>query len=550
MKGAGHPDHPRPATTGLETERSPQLIDVAAPNEPPISTRTWIGFCAMCFGMFMAILDIQVVVTSLPNIQSGLGIAPDEMSWVQTAYLIAEVIAIPLTGLFTRIAGMRVLFGVFLTIFTLASIGCAASNGFAILIFFRAVQGFAGGVLIPLVFTAVFRLFPSRNQDIATTIAGVLAVLAPTIGPLVGGWITATYSWHWLFLINVVPGIISVLAASIFLAKDKPDWGEVGNLDWLSLGLMALALAGLEIALKEAPKRGWQSFLVVSLSLIFGLAGAIFVRRTLQRKHPIVALSAFADRDFAIGCWLSFVFGMGLFGSLYLMPVFLGFVREHNSLEIGEIMLATGIAQLVTAPIAVQLERRLDSRLLTACGFVVFAGGLFLSFFDTVDTDATGMLTAQILRGTAIMFCLLPPTRLALGHFEPALVADASGLFNLMRNLGGAIGLALIDTILYGRAPGHAEQIIAGLKAGDPAAAAAIGLPPGIDTQTMAQTLDPDTEAMVRPLIEHAALSSSIDEAWGFLAIAALAGLVVLPFASRRPIQLNRSPQRKLALHS
>jgi MFS transporter, DHA2 family, multidrug resistance protein len=180
------------------------------------------------------------------------------------------------------------------------------------------------------------------------------------------------------------------------------------------------------------------------------------------------------------------------------------------------------------------LERRSDARLLTACGFGVFAGGLLFSYFDTIDTDAAGMLPAQILRGTAIMFCLLPPTRLALGHFAPALVADASGLFNLMRNLGGAIGLALIDTILYGRAPGHADEIIAGLKAGDPAAAAWIGLPPGIDTKTIAQTMDADTEAMVRPLIEHAALSTSINESWAFLALVALAGLVVLPFASRR----------------
>jgi MFS transporter, DHA2 family, multidrug resistance protein len=537
MKRAKLPDNKQ--SSGIEappdeSQRLPQPSGAAAFGDPAVSVGTWIGFCAMCFGMFMAILDIQVVVTSLPNIQSALGISPDDMSWVQTSYLIAEVIAIPLTGLFTRIAGMRLLFGVFLSVFTLASIGCAASNGFAVIIFFRAIQGFAGGVLIPLVFTAVFRLFPFRNQDVATTIAGVLAVLAPTVGPLVGGWITATYSWHWLFLINVVPGIVSVVVASTFLPKDKPDWGGVSDLDWLSLGLMALALASLEIALKEAPKRGWQSSLVVSLSLIFALAGLIFVWRTLRKRHPIVALSAFADRDFAIGCWLSFVFGVGLFGSLYLMTVFLAFVREHDSLEIGEIMLATGIAQLITAPIAVQLERRSDARLLTACGFGVFAGGLLFSYFDTIDTDAAGMLPAQILRGTAIMFCLLPPTRLALGHFAPALVADASGLFNLMRNLGGAIGLALIDTILYGRAPGHADEIIAGLKAGDPAAAAWIGLPPGIDTKTMAQTIDADTEAMVRPLIEHAALSTSINESWAFLALVALAGLVVLPFASRR----------------
>src|SRR5450631_2956741 len=251
-----------------EQDRSLDATDVAV-----VDRRIWIGFSAMCLGMFMAILDIQVVVTSLPNIQAALGIAPDEMSWVQTAYLIAEVTAIPLTGLLTRIASMRVLFVAALSLFTIASLGCAASGTLAVLIFWRTVQGFAGGVLIPSVFTAVFRLFPFRNQGVATTIAGVLAVLAPTIGPLIGGWITATYSWHWLFLINVAPGIASVLVAAAYLPLEKADWGDIGRLDWLSLGLMALALAALEIALKEGPTRGWHSGLVLGLALIVVIGG-------------------------------------------------------------------------------------------------------------------------------------------------------------------------------------------------------------------------------------------------------------------------------------
>jgi DHA2 family multidrug resistance protein len=258
-----------------------------------------------------------------------------------------------------------------------------------------------------------------------------------------------------------------------------------------------------------------------------------FVLRSRRRQRPIVALSAFADRDFAIGAGLSFALGVGLYGSVYLMPVFLAYIREHNSLEIGEIMLATGIAQLVTAPIAVQLERRFDPRLLTACGFSIFALGLLLSCFDTSETDAIGMLPGQILRGSAIMFCLLPPTRLALGHFSEGLIADASGLFNLMRNLGGAIGLALIDTILYGRSPVHADAIVAGLTAGNPATAALVGLPEGL-SKSVTENIDPDIEAMVRPLIERAAMMMSINEAWALLAILALGGLFALPFASRR----------------
>lgn len=417
-----------------------------------VTAGTWAGFAMMCIGMFMAILDVQVVATSLPTIQGALGIARDQMSWIQTAYLIAEVIAIPLTGFLTRLLTMRWLFVVSISIFTIASIGCATSGSFEALMAWRVVQGFAGGTLIPGVFTAVFWLFPPRLQGIATTLAGVLAVLAPTVGPTVGGWITETYSWHWLFLINVAPGILSAVATARLLPVGESVPGAARSLDLISIACMALALAALEIALKEAPQRGWLSPFVIGLLALSVVSGVGFARRSLGRRRPVVDLRTLADPTFAVGCLLSFVLGIGLFGSVYMMPVFLAYVRGHGALEIGMIMLVTGVAQLATSPVAVALERRLDARLLTACGFAVFACGLGLSAFQTPKTDFNEMFWPQIIRGAAIMFCLLPPTRLALGHLAPAAVPDASGLFNLMRNLGGAIGLALIDSVIYGRA--------------------------------------------------------------------------------------------------
>ena len=190
-------------------------------NSKPVTASVSIGFGMMCVGMFMAILDVQVVATSLPTIQSALAIPPDRMSWVQTAYLIAEVIAIPLTGFLTRALTMRWLFVLAISVFTLASLGCAASESFAALIAWRILQGFSGGTLIPAVFSAVFLLFPISRQSLATTFAGVLAVLAPTVGPVVGGWITQTYSWHWLFLINIIPGIISAILAAVLLPSGR-----------------------------------------------------------------------------------------------------------------------------------------------------------------------------------------------------------------------------------------------------------------------------------------------------------------------------------------
>jgi DHA2 family multidrug resistance protein len=417
-------------------------------------------------------------------------------------------------------------------VFTLASAGCAGASGFGALVAWRVLQGFAGGTLIPAVFSAVFLLFPERLHGIATTLAGVIAVLAPTLGPVVGGWITETYSWHWLFLINILPGVVAMTTAGFLIPAGRPEWRHLRRLDWPSLLLMAVALAALEIGLKEAPKRGWMSVLVLGLLAATAAAGAGFVIRSIRAHHPVVELSTLRDQGFAIGCFLSFVLGIGLFGTVYLMPVFLAFVRGHGSLRIGEIMLVTGVTQLIAAPLAVALERRAGARLLTALGFATFATGIALDAFDTRATDLGEMFWPQVVRGSAIMFCLLPPTRLALGHLAPDLVPDASGLFNLMRNLGGAIGIALIDTVLYGRAPIHAEALIQRLKAGDPAAAAAVGLPRELVAH-QAQSVDSATLAFLSPLVEKAAFVTAVDEAWAMVAALVALGLVIVPFATR-----------------
>ena len=505
----------------------------AAPSPAPQKPTTLsvsIGFAMMCVGMFMAILDVQVVATSLPTIQSALAIPPERMSWVQTAYLIAEVIAIPLTGFLTRALTMRWLFVAAVSVFTLASIGCAASESFAALIAWRVLQGFSGGTLIPAVFSAVFLLFPISRQGLATTFAGVLAVLAPTVGPVVGGWITQTYSWHWLFLINVIPGIVSALVAGALLPMAAPRLGEVRRLDVLSLSLLAIALAALEIALKEAPTRGWSSGFVLGLLALSLASGVSFLRRTLNAARPIVDLATFADRNFAIGCVLSFVLGIGLFGSVYLMPLFLAFVREHDAFEIGKIMLVTGLCQLLVAPIAVALEQRLDARLLTAFGFALFALGLALSGGQTPESDFDAMFWPQVIRGAAIMFCLLPPTRLALGHLEAARVPDASGLFNLMRNLGGAIGLALIDTVIYSRSPVHGAAIMEKLQAGDVETARFIGIPLAMFTARPTGSLDAETAAILQPFVEKAALVRAVNEAWMMIAALTVAAVLCVPF--------------------
>ncbi|MGJ5151325.1 DHA2 family efflux MFS transporter permease subunit [Bradyrhizobium sp. HKCCYLR1023] len=510
----------------------------AEPQDRP-SLATWLGFILMCVGMFMAILDIQVVATSLPTIQEALGITPEAMSWIQTAYLIAEIIAIPLTGLLTRVFTLRWLFVGAVGIFTAASLGCAFSGDFHTLLAFRVLQGFFGGLLIPVVFSAVFLLFPPRLHAVATTIGGVVAVLAPTIGPVVGGFITNTWSWPWLFLINIVPGLVAALATPGLLPKQRMDLAELDKLDLFALLLLAVSLASLELGLKEAPKGGWLSsnciaFLVLSASCL-----TLLVQRLLTSPHPILRLGSFQRRSFTLGCLSSFCLGIGLFGSVYLMPVFLAFVRGHDAFEIGKIMLVTGVAQLIAAPMVTALDGKVDARLLTAFGFVLFGSGLAASAFQPPAADYQEMFWPQVVRGVGIMFCLLPPTRIALGDLPQAEVADASGLFNLMRNLGGAIGIALIDTILYGRVAMHAQAFRDRLLAGDTAAAKAIGLAPELLRNRPRGISEEQAIAYVRPLVEKASLALCVNEAWSLLAGVALLGFLLIPFARSKAASLS-----------
>lgn len=504
----------------------------------------WLGYLAMCVGMFMAILDIQIVASSLPDIQAGLGIPLDQLSWIQTAYLIAEIIAIPLTGWLTRLLSLRGLFLASVAGFTAASAGCAASHGFTLLILCRIVQGFCGGAMVPSVFTAVFALFPVRLHVRATAVAGVLAMLAPTLGPTIGGYITETYSWHWLFLINIGPGILAAAVAGALLRTEPADRAARRRLDVVSLVLLSVFLATLELVVKEAPKRAWSDPLALTLLAVCGTSCIAGVRRCLHRSWPLVDLRLLRERCFAVSCFYSFVLGSGLYGSVYLLPLFLGFVRQHSALEIGEIMIVTGAAQLVTAPIAAVLEKRIDPGLLTACGYALFAAGLLANGFTTYETDFAGLFWPQLLRGAGVMLCLLPTTAVALEGRAGESLADASALFNLMRNLGGAIAIAVIDTILEWRPHVHAAALVERLQAGSPEAARFVGLPLDRFHNVPLGPIDEATKQFVQPLVERAAAVASFNEA--FLALGAffLLSLLALPLLRRHYAEANFSIYR------
>lgn len=510
--------------------------------ERSVRVKAWVGFTAMSIGMFMAILDIQIVASSLPEIQAGLGIALNQLSWVQTAYLIAEIVAIPLTGWLTGVMGTRGAFLAGIGGFTTASLLCAASDSFWSLIPARVLQGFCGGALIPLVFSAIFLMFEGLGRSRATLVAGLLAMLAPTVGPAVGGFITDRFSWHWLFLINVPPGIVVALLVAWAVDIDRPDWRRFRSVDLLALPLLAVFLGSLQLVLKEAPHRGWSSTEALLLAGVCLISGAGVVRRSLRHPVPLIDLRAFRNRAFVAGCGFSFVLGIGLYGAVYLLPVYLGLVRDYGPLAIGEIMMVTGAAQLAMAPVATFLERRVDARLLIAAGYALLATGLVGNGFMTVATDFWGLFWQQLVRGGAVMLCLLPSTALALSGLDHARVPNASGLFNLMRNLGGAIGLALIDTVLEQRTPIHIASLVMRLQAGDASAARLVGLPTERFTGAPIGEVDAATRALVAPLVERAGLVAAFNDAWLLIGgLTALSLLLLLWRAPSRASSQNRS---------
>jgi DHA2 family multidrug resistance protein len=436
------------------------MAQAAAATPRALTWRDWVGFMAMVFGMFMAILDIQIVSASISEIQAGLSASPDEAAWVQTSYLIAEIVMIPLSGWLSRLLSTRVLFTLSAAGFTVFSVACAFSTSLGSMVVFRAAQGFIGGAMIPTVFATTFLLFPPARRASMSVLIGLTATLAPTIGPTLGGWLTQELSWHWLFLINVPFGVGVAVVVWSLLDIDRPNPEVARSFDLTGLVLMASFLGSLEYVLEEGNRNDWfADDTIAAFGAVAVVSGVLFFWRMLVRRDPMVDLRAYADRNFAAGSVFSFVLGTGLYGGVYVVPVFLGRVRGFNSMQIGETMFVTGVAMFLASPIAGKLVAKVDMRRMLAAGLLMFGTSLWWLGHLTNQSAFWEMLLPQALRGFSMMFIMLPTNQLALGTLPPHKLKNASGLYNLMRNLGGAVGLALINTIATSRLDLHTQHL-------------------------------------------------------------------------------------------
>jgi MFS transporter, DHA2 family, multidrug resistance protein len=442
------------------TTATPGMISAPPAASERIVPKRLAAFIIMVFGMFMAILDIQVVSASLSDIQAGLSASSTEVSWVQTAYLIAEVIAIPLSGFLSRALGTRLLFAISAAGFTFASLLCGFASSSTEMIFWRAVQGFLGAGMVPTVFASAYTIFPRSKFHIVAPIIGLVATLAPTVGPTVGGYITDAMSWHWLFFINVPPGIIITIGVLALVDFDQPQFELLDRFDWFGLIFMAGFLGSLEYVLEEGPQYEWlQDTSVAIFAGVCLVSGIAFFIRVFTADEPIVDLRAFTDRNFAVGCVLQFCIGIGLYGLTYIYPRYLAEVRGYSAMMIGETMFVSGITMFLMAPIVGRLMQKVDLRYIIVFGLVTFALGSYQMTWITRDYDFYELLLPQILRGIGMMCAMVPTNNIALGTLPPDKVKNASGLFNLMRNLGGAVGLAIINEVLNDRTDLHIVRL-------------------------------------------------------------------------------------------
>ncbi len=495
--------------------------------------RLWLGFTTMCMGLFMAILDIQIVAAALPRIATSLHTPLDELSWIQTSYLITEVIAIALSGRLARAMSTRWLFAGAAFGFVVTSLGCGLAHDYVTLIVFRTLQGLCAGTMVPTVFAAGYKMFPKALHARAILVAGALAMLAPSVGPYIGGYVAQNLSWNWLFFINIPIGLVIAAITAAVVDVDRPDRTAWRSIDAVAFVALTVCLTALQIMLKVGPEDRWTSPRDIGLLLLTVVTGALFIRRCTNTSEALVDFAPLRVPGFCVACAYNFILGFALFASLYVLPLFLGFVRFHTPLEIGEIITVMGASQLLAAPLATLADRRLPARWVVAIGFGLFAAGSFANAFETPKTDFAGLLVPQILRGAALLFCIVPITNVALDELPADALSNASGLLNFMRNMGGAVGIGVVDTIVNLRPPAIATRLLADLVKGSAATAAFVGIPKDLLAGVNLAHADPGDIAFVKPIIARAAATIAFNEAWFVIGALLALSLLLCPFLCR-----------------
>jgi DHA2 family multidrug resistance protein len=444
-------------------------------NSAPAATqhagaKIWIAVIGSTLGAFMAVLNIQIVNASLADIQGAIGAGIDDGGWISTAYLVAEIVVIPLTGWLARVFSVRLYLLTNALLFLAFSVACAFAANLEQMIVLRAIQGFCGGVLIPMAFTIIITLLPKAKQPVGLALFALSATFAPAIGPTIGGYLTENWGWQYIFYVNLVPGGLMVGMLWFSLDRAPMRLSLLRQGDWPGIATMAIGLGALQTVLEEGNKDDWfGSPYILRLSIVAAVALSLFLWIELTSARPLLNLRLLARRNFGFGILANFLLGTALYGSVFILPVYLSRVQGYNAEQIGMVLAWTGLPQLVLIPLVPRLMRRFDARLVIAVGFALFAASNFMNVAMSPDYAADQLLWPNVVRAIGQALVFAPLSAVATAGIEAANAGSASALFNMVRNLGGAIGIAVLQTFLTKREQFHSNVLSQSVSLFEPA---------------------------------------------------------------------------------
>lgn len=435
-----------------------------------VSLRTWVAVLASLLGAFMAVLDIAITNASLKDILGALSATQEEGSWISSAYLVAEIVVIPLAGFLAAVFSTRLYLVVNVLLFLLFSTLCGMAWSLESMIVFRAAQGFTGGVMIPMAMTLVTRKLPLNKRPVGLALFGMTATLAPTLGPTIGGYLTELYGWPSIFYINWVPGVLLILGVGWGLEKEAKQLDLLKKVDWPSVAAMAIGLGSLTAMLEEGNAKDWfQSSFIITAAVLAVTGIYVWAWRGLTRKNSFIDLHIFGRPSFLIAAVIAFTTGMGLYGSAFILPLYLGQIANYTPMQIGLVIMWMGLPQLFIMPFAAKLSTQLDNRVMMSLGLTLFAVSCFMNTHMSADTAGPELIAAQIVRALGQPLIMITLTNFAVSGIPPQLLPSASGMFNMMRNLGGSVGIALLATLLTNREHLHSARIGEAVTLYDPA---------------------------------------------------------------------------------
>jgi len=421
-----------------------------------MKTRNWLVILGASLGAFMAILDIQITNASLREIQGTLGLDFAEGGWISTAYLIAEVVVIPLTGFFSEVFGMRSYMIFNSALFIGASVMAGLSWNLESMIGFRIIQGLTGGTLIPMAFQCMLTFIPEEKRMVGLSIFGIIITLAPTLGPAFGGWLTDNYGWRANFLINIFPGAIMLISLFYGMPRARMNLKKLIHMDFIGMVALTLWLGTLTYVLEEGANKNWFDDNTIRICFLVGLLSfPTFMATQLLRRKPLLKLKLLLNRNFGVAAIVTMTTAIALYGGIYSLSLYLGQVQNYSAQSIGSVMAWIGIPQIAVMPLLPWLMRRVDLRLLVFAGLVLFAVSNSMNSSLSMDYAGDQFKLSLFIRALGQPLFMIPLSQMGMALIHPDEVGDASAIYNVMRNLGGSIGIATAGTMILTRQNMH-----------------------------------------------------------------------------------------------